>query len=387
MKNRRVVLIVADSCGVGGAPDAASYDDEGADTLGHIAAAVGRLRLPELQRLGLGNLTDIDGVPPAAEPAAAYGRMQERSAGKDTTSGHWEIAGLFLEEGFKLFPPGPPAFPDALVAEVVAGTGRRIIGNRAASGTQIIEELGEQHIREGSWIAYTSADSVFQVAAHEEVIPLEELYAGCKVVRKLCNPYQVGRVIARPFVGKPGAFTRTQNRRDFSYPLPEPTILDRLFEKGIRVTTVGKLDDVYANSGISQSVHVENNPDAQAAVLELAAGPREGLVFANLIDFDMLYGHRRNPDGYARCLEAADAFLAELQPRLGGDDVVMITADHGNDPTYKGTDHTREYVPLLVYGPSVSPGPLGIRNGFYDIAQSLATLFGLPPMPRGRSFL
>jgi len=389
----RVFLIVLDSVGIGAAPDAAEYGDAGADTLGHTARAADGLRLPVLQELGLGNIpallpagAPIRGVPPAGRPRASYGAMQEVSRGKDTTTGHWEIAGLHLEQGFHLFPKGPPAFPADLVAAFEAKTGRRLIGDRAASGTAIIEELGARHMAEGAWIAYTSADSVFQLAAHEEVVPLEELYRACGIARELCNPLRVGRIIARPFVGRPGTFRRTANRRDFSYPLPEPTILDRLTEAGIPVTGVGKIEDIFAHRGLSQSFHTGTSAASQRQVLDLARSGAAGLIFANFIDFDMLYGHRRDVAGYARALEQTDVFFGKLLPALLPGDWLIITADHGNDPTFSGTDHTREYVPVLAYFPGCGGQPLGIRRGFYDVAQSLAALFGLPPMPRGVSF-
>lgn len=388
------LLIVLDSVGIGEAPDAADYDDVGANTLSHLAAAVGGVRLPRLQKLGLGCIPallptgePIVGVPPAEEPLASFGAMREVSRGKDTTTGHWEIAGLNLDQGFRLFPHAHPSFPAELIRRFEAQTGRPVIGNLAASGTQIIAELGERQMREGCWIVYTSADSVFQVAAHEEVIPLAELYRACEIARALCNPYFVGRVIARPYIGTPGNFTRTENRRDYSYPLPEPTILDRLTENGVEVTTVGKIDDVFAHRGIAVSHHVENNTDAQTAVMELLAGACRGLVFVNLIDFDMLYGHRRDAKGYASALENTDRFLSRLMPLLGPTDLLIITADHGNDPTFRGTDHTREYVPLLAYRKGVKGVNLGIRQGFFDIAQSLASFFGIEPIARGRSFI
>ena len=390
----RVILIVLDSVGVGAAPDAADYGDAGANTLGHLAQAVGGIRLPTLERLGLGNIPPllpsglpIEGVSAVKDSVASFAAMQEHSRGKDTTTGHWEIAGLLLSDGFRLFPQDGPAFPTALLASFQARTGRAAIGNRAASGTAIIEELGPCQIDTGAWIVYTSADSVFQVAAHENIIPLHELYQGCQTARELCNAHRIGRVIARPYAGKPGGFRRTENRRDYSYPLPEPTILDILCEHGVEVTAVGKLDDVFDHSGMTESIHVENNPDAQAAVLELLDSGREGLIFANYIDFDMLYGHRRNPAGYASCLEEADEHLGRVLQSLRAGDVLIITADHGNDPTFRGTDHTREYVPLLVHRPGVASKSLGIRQGFFDIAQSLAACFDVGPMPRGVSFL
>jgi phosphopentomutase len=289
-----------------------------------------------------------------------------------------------------VFPPGPPSFPGDLLDALRRETGREVLGNKAASGTAIIDELGETQMRTGAWIVYTSADSVVQIAAHEDIIPLEELYRACRIVRALCNPLQVGRVIARPYLGRPGDFTRTDNRRDFSLPLPEPSILPHLAAHGVKVITVGKLDDIFPDSGITESFHVENNPDAIRTVLDLARRQPIALgefVFANLIDFDMRFGHRRDPHGYGKALESADIFFGELLPLLGKDDLLMVTADHGNDPTFGGSDHTREYVPLLAYGGNITLASLGIRNGFFDIAQSLAAYFNVPPMPRGRSFL
>jgi phosphopentomutase len=390
----RVFLIVLDSVGIGEAPDAERYGDVGANTLANLARVAGPLALPTLQALGLGcihsllpNGLPISGVTAVPQPIASFGAMEERSQGKDTTIGHWEIAGIEMKKGFRIFPPEYPSFPARLISRLEEGTRRKVIGNCAASGTDIIAELGERQQREGCWIVYTSADSVFQIAAHEEVIPLAELYRACKLARQLGDEYRIGRVIARPFLGEPGAFERTENRRDFSYPPPEPTILDHLTRHDFKVTTVGKLDDVFCRRGISQAIHVENNPDAQRAMLELARSGPGGLVFGNLIDFDMLYGHRRDPAGYAKSLCEADRFLGELILELKSEDVLIVTADHGTDPTFPGTDHTREYVPLLVYGRGRPAQCLGIRSGFYDVAQTLSRLFGVPPMPRGRSFL
>ncbi len=392
----KTFLIVLDSVGIGEAPDAAEYGDAGASTLAHTAAACGGLRLPVLQAMGLGNipsLTDgraLAGVPPVAAPRAAFGAMREMSAGKDTTTGHWEIAGLRLDQGLHLFPSGPPSFPSDLLAALQRETGRGILGDKAASGTAIIDELGPLQMQTGAWIVYTSADSVVQLAAHEDIIPLEDLYDACRFVRARCNPLQVGRVIARPYAGRPGAFTRTDNRRDFSLPLPAPSILRQLASHGVKVVTVGKLDDIFPDSGIAESFHVGNNPEAIRAVLALAGRPpADGatLIFANLIDFDMRYGHRRDPRGYGAALEAADDFVRQLLALLAADDLLLLTADHGNDPTFAGTDHTREYVPLLVYGRGVKPESLGVRQGFFDIAQSLAVRFCVPAMPRGVSFL
>ena len=390
----KAFLIVLDSVGIGEAPDAAAYGDEGSNTLAHIAQSVGGLRLPNLQALGLGNIPSllpkgipIQGVPPIAAPIGGFGAMQEKSRGKDTTTGHWEMAGLLMDRGFHLFPPGPPSFPPELIGEFERLTGRKVIGNKAANGIAIIDELGPRQLQDGSWIVYTSGDSVFQIAAHETAIPLPELYNACAIARSLCNPYVVGRVIARPFIGQPGAFHRTENRRDFSYPLSEPTILDRLSDAHIKVITVGKLDDIFSGQGIAQSFHVENNHDAEAAVMTLASLDESFFCFANLIDFDMLYGHRRDPAGYAAALEETDRFIGRLIPLITEEDLLLITADHGNDPTFRGSDHTREFVPLLSYGRIGHGRNLGIRAGFFDLAQTLASCFGLSTMPRGTGFL
>ncbi len=394
VKVLRVFLTVLDSVGIGAAPDAADYGDSGASTLAHLAQAAGGLNVPTLTRMGLGNIPGllpgkqaIKGVPEQPCPSASFGAMQELSRGKDTTTGHWEIAGLHLTEGFALFPAGPPAFPSALTEAFEQQTGRGLLGNRAASGTAIIEELGPAHQASGKWIVYTSADSVLQIAAHEDTIPLDELYQACRHARELCNPYRVGRVIARPFTGTSGQYARTENRRDFSYPLPEPCILDVLGEAGVRTVTVGKLDDIFPGTHIDQAEHVENNTDAEACLLDLitsADGPL--FVFTNLIDFDMLHGHRRDPLGYAAALESTDKALQAMLEQLRPDDVFILTADHGNDPTFPGSDHTREWVPLLVTRPGFPGRSLGLRQGFFDIAQSVASLFGLPPMPRGKAF-
>ena len=390
----RAFLIILDSVGIGEAPDAGDYGDAGANTLAHTARAAGGLNLPALESMGLGNIPEllpkglpIQGVNAVANPKAGFGAMQEKSRGKDTTTGHWEIAGLEMPEGFRLFPADYPSFPRELVETFENRTGRKVIGNRAASGTRIIEELGNTHLRDGTWIVYTSGDSVFQVAAHEDVVPLGELYSACKTARELCDDYYVGRVIARPFLGRPGAFERTENRKDYSYRLPEPTVLDMLQKHQVNVTTVGKLDDVFDHQGITTSFHVENNADAAKLVLQCAARGDKGLIFANLIDFDMLYGHRRDPGGYAAALVSADRFVAELMSGLTARDLLIITADHGNDPTFTGTDHTREFVPLLVYRGGEHGGSLGLRQGFYDVAQSLAAFFGINPATRGKSFL
>ncbi len=386
----RTLLIILDSVGIGAAPDAAEFNDTGAATLQNTSEKAGPLALPQLGQMGLGNIPalipggrPVRGVPPAQEPTASFGAMREVSLGKDTTTGHWEIGGLLLERPFHVFPPGPPSFPGGLVSEFERRTGRRLIGNKAASGTAIIDELGSEQIRTGAWIAYTSADSVFQIAAHEEIMPLEELYAACRIARELCNPLRIGRVIARPYVGRPGSFQRTGNRRDFSFPIPKPTILDHLEPFGIPVYAVGKIEDIYDHRGISKSWHTSNTRDSGARVLDLVRQGVSGLVIANFIDFDMLYGHRRDPAGYARALEEVDRYFSLLLPLLAPGDLLLITADHGNDPTFRGTDHTREYVPLLAYQPGIAGRSLGVRHGFYDVAQTLAARFGLPPMPLG----
>ncbi len=390
----KAVLLVLDSVGIGEAPDAAAYGDAGSATLPHLARAVGGLRLPVMQSLGLGNIPGllakgipVAGVPPAEEPRAAYGAMREVSQGKDTVTGHWEMAGLEMNPGFALFPAGPPSFPPELMSAFEQQTGRTAIGNKAAGGLAIIAELGAEHMRSGAWIVYTSADSVFQIAAHTGVIPLEELYRGCEVARRLCDPYRVGRVIARPFTGRPGAFERTTERRDFAFRPSEPTILERLHDAGIRVCGVGKIVDIFSGRGISESIHSGSNAESETALMTFFGQAGDAFIFANFIDFDMLYGHRRDAAGYARALEEADAFIGRLLARMGPEDLLIVTADHGNDPTFAGTDHTREHVPLLVYRPGRAGRSLGVRQGFFDIARSLADFFQVPPLARGVSFL
>jgi phosphopentomutase len=383
----RAILIVLDSCGVGAAPDADRYGDAGANTLGNLSRRVGGVALPNLAALGLGHLTDIAGVPRVAAPRGAYGRLRERSAGKDTTTGHWELAGLQIDHAFPTFPSG---FPAAMLERFSAETGRGVLGNRPASGTTILDELGPEHLRTGSFIVYTSADSVFQIAAHEQVVPLPELYHACAVARRLCDEYQIGRVIARPFVGQPGAFRRTYNRRDFALPPPEATVLDRISGAGLPVVGVGKIWDIFAGHGVTGNIHTEGNTDGLALTLKAIDETPQGLVFVNLVDFDMLYGHRRDPDGYARALAEFDAFLPQLLARLGPRDLVLLTADHGNDPTWVGSDHTREEVPILAFSsapPLRERADLGVRDGFYDVAQTLCEGFGLAAWPRGQSFL
>ena len=390
----KVILVVLDSVGIGAAPDAGKYNDAGAATLQHTAEKAGGLELPTLQRLGLGSIPDLLPAPlpiakcPAAEsPLASYGAMQEMSDGKDTITGHWEICGLHIHPAFHNFPKTRPSFPEELTDAFEKETGRPVIGNKASGGIAILDELGEEHLRTGAWIAYTSADSVFQIAAHNDVIPLDELYRGCKIARRLCDPLNVGRVIARPFTGRPGAFERTPGRRDYAYTPAEPLITERLHAAGIPVYAAGKIEDIVAHRGITESVHSGSTAASQKVVKQFMGKEGDGFIFANFIDFDMLYGHRRDPTGYAAALRQTDEWLASFIPSLGREDVLILTADHGNDPTFKGTDHTREFVPLLVYRPNQPGKSLGIRKGFYDIAQSLASLFNLDPIPRGKSFI
>ncbi len=391
----KAVLIILDSVGIGSAPDAAEYGDAGASTLAHLAAAAGGLHVPTMQAMGLGNIPGllphipkekIEGVPPVQKATASYGAMREMSDGKDTITGHWEIAGLEVDPGFHNFAL-VDSFPPDLIAAFEKETGRKLIGNKAASGTVIIDELGPEHIQTGALICYTSADSVFQIAAHEEVVPVPELYRYCDMARKLCDPLRVGRVIARPFIGEPGAFKRTENRKDFAYLPDEKTILEHLVGNDIPVYAVGKIEDIYCHRGITESVHTGNNADSQALVEKWTKEKDSGLIIANFIDYDMLYGHRRDAKGYAKSLELTDQWLATYLPLIGPDDMLILTADHGNDPTFKGTDHTREYVPLLVYRPGEPVECLGIRRGFYDIAQSLARFFSIPAISRGASFV
>lgn len=381
---QRVIWIVLDSVGIGEMPDAEAYGDRGSDTLGNIARRR-RLRLPNLCRLGLANIKALQGLEPSAEPQAAFGRCALASPGKDTTTGHWEMAGIHLETPFPLFPRG---FPPAIIGEFERRTGRSVLGNKAASGTEIIEELGEEHMRTGSPIVYTSADSVFQIAAHEEVITLFELYKMCETARELLHgPYEVGRVIARPFVGSPGAFTRTANRHDYAVPPPQGMLLDQLEARDVEVFGVGKIFDVFLGRGIGDHEKTKSNADGMAKTLAAMDALERGLIFVNLVDFDMLYGHRNDVEGYARALEEVDAWLPSLQARLAPDDLAILTADHGCDPTTVSTDHSREYVPLLAYGPNARHGVnLGPRETLSDIGQTVAANFGTN-IRKGQSFL
>ena len=385
MRIDRAILIVMDSVGCGELPDAAAYGDAGSDTLGNLARKVGGMSLPELGRVGLGNTTNIQGVA-RVSAAGAAGRLREASKGKDTTTGHWELAGLHIDRAFATFPKG---FPEEILGPFREKTGRGVLGNKAASGTVILDELGDEHLKSGDLIVYTSADSVFQIAAHEEKVPLDELYRACRIAREILDAHDVGRVIARPFVGSgKGAFKRTYNRRDFAMRPPEATVLDAILGSGLPVVGIGKIHDIYAGRGIGEDVHSEGNADGLAKMLEVMARTPRGLIFNNLVDFDMLYGHRRDPGGYYQCLRELDAFLPRLEAALRPGDLVLVTADHGNDPTAPGTDHTREYVPILAFGPACRPGvDLGTRATFADVGATLAEAFGVAPPPHGKSFL
>jgi phosphopentomutase len=381
----RFLVIVVDSCGAGELPDAAQYGDSGANTLGNCARSVGGLHLPTLQSWGLGNLTGIEGCARESSPRASFGRMAEASEGKDTTTGHWEMMGIVLQHGFTTFPDG---FPTELMDEWLSRSGAPgFLGNKTASGTAILDELGEEHLKTKKPIVYTSADSVFQIAAHEQVVPLETLYAWCKAAREVGKPRGIARVIARPFVGEhEGAFRRTYNRRDFSQPPPAGMVLDLLASSGVRTVGVGKIPDIYDGHGIAESIHTEGNADGLQKTEELLAKEQDGFLFVNLVDTDMLYGHRRDPAGYARALQEIDSALPAIAGRLREDDLLVVTADHGNDPTYRGTDHTREYVPLIAYGRRAAGRDLGVRASFSDLGATVADYFGVRA-PRGQSFL
>jgi phosphopentomutase len=386
MTFQRIALIVLDSVGIGEQPDAHRFGDAGAHTLGHIAERVPFFEVPNLERLGLGNIAPLARVNPAEKPAAYYGKMTEISAGKDTMTGHWEMMGLRVDIPFKTYPEG---FPDELIRAFEQKTGRRVIGNKPASGTEIIAELGEEQMRTGAWIVYTSADSVFQIAAHEDVIPLEELYSACRIARELTvGPFAVGRVIARPYKGEPGHFERTPNRHDYAVKPPGPTVMNRLRDKGLDVIAIGKINDIYSGEGVSESIPTKSNAHGIEETIRVLERPFRGLAFTNLVDFDSLYGHRRDPEGYARALMEFDAKLPDLMARLKEDDLLILTADHGNDPYHAGTDHTREYVPLLVYSPRFrETASLGLRSTFADAGATIADNFGAVMPEYGESFL
>src|SRR5690349_16653879 len=381
----RVLLIVLDGAGIGAMPDAPEWGDAGADTFGHILESR-PVRLPNLQRYGLGNIRPLQSVPPLDHLSGSYGRCALRSNGKDTTTGHWEMAGIILERAFPTYPNGfPPTVIDRFIRETsVPG----ILGNIPASGTEIIKVLGEEHVRTKKPIVYTSADSVFQIAAHEEVIPIERLYEICEIARRILDgEHKVGRVIARPFLGQPGSFYRTENRHDYAVPPPRENLLPALADEQLDVVCIGKIASIYDSLGVTQDLTAKNNEQSINQTIKALNEKSRGLIFSNLVDFDMLYGHRRDTEGYAKALEHFDGRLPEIEAAMREDDVMMITADHGNDPTFRGSDHTREYAPLLVYGKSAQPGVnLGTRSSLADIGQTIAENFGLR-LSAGESFL
>jgi phosphopentomutase len=382
--SRRAAIIVLDGLGIGPAPDTAAYGDSGSNTLGNVARAVGGLALPHLEALGLGSCAPLAGVAPAARPRAASGVAVPASAGKDSTTGHWELCGLVLATPFPTYPHG---FPPDVIAEFARRTGRGVLANKPASGTRVLDEYGEEHRRTGKWIVYTSADSVFQVAADEDTVPLAELYAACAAARELLQgEHGVSRVIARPFVGEPGAWVRTPRRKDFSLPPPGPTLLDRLAEHGVPATGVGKVDDLFAGRGIT-STHTATNGEAYDLIGAALGSMPAGFLLANVIEFDQSWGHRNDVPGFHAGLLELDRALPRLLAAVRDEDLVIFTADHGNDPTTPSTDHSREVVPVLVAGPRVRPVPLGRRRTFADVGQTVADFLGVPPLLAGTSFL
>jgi phosphopentomutase len=382
--SRRAAIIVLDGLGIGPAPDTAAYGDSGSNTLGNVARAVGGLALPHLEALGLGSCAPLAGVAPAARPRAASGVAVPASAGKDSTTGHWELCGLVLATPFPTYPHG---FPPDVIAEFARRTGRGVLANKPASGTRVLDEYGEEHRRTGKWIVYTSADSVFQVAADEDTVPLAELYAACAAARELLQgEHGVSRVIARPFVGEPGAWVRTPRRKDFSLPPPGPTLLDRLAEHGVPATGVGKVDDLFAGRGIA-STHTATNGEAYDLIGAALGSMPAGFLLANVIEFDQSWGHRNDVPGFHAGLLELDRALPRLLAAVRDEDLVIFTADHGNDPTTPSTDHSREVVPVLVAGPRVRPVPLGRRRTFADVGQTVADFLGVPPLLAGTSFL
>ncbi|KAA9026190.1 phosphopentomutase [Niallia endozanthoxylica] len=385
-KFKRIFLIVMDSVGIGEAPDAEQFGDKGSHTLGHIAEKMNGLKMPNMEKLGLGSIEEIQGMNKAEAPLAFYTKMKEASSGKDTMTGHWEIMGLNIDTPFRVFPNG---FPPELISELEEKTGRKIIGNKPASGTEILVELGEEHMKSGAMIVYTSADSVLQIAAHEEIIPLEELYQICKIARELTldEKYMVGRIIARPFVGKPGEFQRTANRHDYALKPFGRTVMNELKDAGLDVIAIGKINDIYDGEGVTEHFRTVSNMDGMDKLLQSFKMDFTGLSFVNLVDFDALYGHRRDPIGYGKALEEFDHRLPEVFENMREDDLLIITADHGNDPTHEGTDHTREYVPLLVYNKEMKGGEeLPLRETFADIGATIAENFSVSMPQFGKSF-
>ncbi|WHY95847.1 phosphopentomutase [Peribacillus simplex] len=384
---KRIFVIVMDSVGIGEAPDADLFGDKGADTLGHIAERMNGLNMPTLAKLGLGNIREIKGIDKAQQPLAYYTKMKEASTGKDTMTGHWEIMGLNISTPFRVFPDG---FPELLVNDLEAKMGRGIIGNVPASGTEIIERLGEEHMKTGALIVYTSADSVLQIAAHEDIVPIDELYKICEIVREvtMADEFKVGRVIARPFTGEPGNFKRTSNRHDYALKPFNRTVMDELKDSGYDVLAIGKISDIFDGEGVTESLRTVSNMDGMDKLIQTVEQDFKGLSFLNLVDFDALYGHRRDPEGYGKALEEFDARMPEVLDKLKEDDLLIITADHGNDPVHEGTDHTREYVPLLVYSKRFTEGAeLPIRDTFADIGATVAANFEVKMPAFGKNIL
>lgn len=383
---KRITVIVLDGVGIGAAPDAADYGDEGSNSIGNVAKVLGGIRLPNMEKLGLGNIEKIIGVPPTDDPQGGYGKMQPKSAGKDTISGHWEMMGIYLPEPSPTYPEG---FPDEIMDVFKEQIGRETLANRPASGTEIIKELGEEHMRTGKPIVYTSADSVFQIAAHEDVIPVEELYQISQKAREILKGrHAVGRVIARPFIGTHSDnFTRTDNRRDFSRTPDSDTVLDKLSKAGFDVWSVGKIDDIFAHRGITRKHHTLGNKKCIQKTLDLLEEPFHGLMFVNLIEFDMIYGHRNDPQGYYEALKVFDDAIPDIKEHLSMDDLIIVSADHGVDPTTESTDHSREFVPLLAFGPKVRGVDLGLRETFADVGATITENFKVEPPSLGTSFL
>lgn len=388
MRSQKLIFIVLDGVGIGELPDAAEYGDRGTNTLGNIARAVGGLHVPNLARLGLGNISDIAGVPRETSPIGCFGKMAERSKGKDSTTGHWEIAGIITQKMFPLYPHG---FPKDLLDTFLKATGcKGYLGNKPASGTEIIKELGDEHVHTGFPIVYTSGDSVFQIAAHQDVIPLEQLYEICKKTREqvVVGEHRVGRVIARPFIGTSGNYTRTPNRHDYAVDPPSPTVLDVLFENKINTVAIGKIDDLFTGRGLREKIHTKSNAQGIEEILKQGKKMSSGFLMANLVDFDMLFGHRQDSKGFAHALEEFDAALPEIQNILVDGDLLMLTADHGNDPTDQSTDHSREYVPMLCFSKTGKQNVnIGTRNSFADAGKTVAEFFDVSASIAGESFL
>jgi len=382
---KRVTIFVMDSIGIGALPDAEAFGDIGCNTFGHIAEQAKNFDIPNLIRLGMGNIEGVDSIEKHESPIGAFGRSLELSDGKDTTTGHWEMAGLHIDEPFKTFPEG---FPPNIIEAFEKRTGRKVICNKPASGTVILEELGQQHMETGDLIVYTSADSVFQIAAHEDIVPIEEQYKNCEIAREiLMGPYAVARVIARPFIGEVGAFERTSNRRDYSLSPFNPTVLDIAKKSGLEVRAVGKIVDIFNDQGITHDVHTKDNMDGIDWTIKWLKEDFEGILFTNLVDFDAKFGHRRNVQGYGDAIVEMDKRIPEILDAMNDDDLIIFTADHGNDPAYKGTDHTREYIPMLVYGKDVKEGTnIGTRKTFADIAATVSDILNIDSTPHGESF-